>query len=190
MQQTNLALRDLPGNLLNSFKSLCKFFLSSASAPAYLAEKMPGAPPSASTSSPESSATAGHPVKRATATAFFSALALKVFPSSTTSGQPGNSSRGRNLTPSPAKSLVNSSVFFLFLVARAIFIFTKQTTIYTSRGFVKRKRGDHDKLLEEHLFIIRFIYAAPLNNGDPWLLFIYCERYPSCIHGEHSLCTQ
>ena len=98
------------------------FVTSQAFSPEYLADIIPGAPFSAYTSSPESSATAGLFVHSAIDIAFFTALPSKVSLSSSTSGQDGKSSIVRMTTSIPSRILAISSTFFLFLVAKTISI--------------------------------------------------------------------
>ena len=85
-----------------SRRSLARFSSSVASSPAKRAERMPGAPPSAAASMPESSATAGEPVAAAAARALTSAFSAKVLPSSggsSTSGGSASSSWGASSRP-------------------------------------------------------------------------------------------
>ena len=77
--------------------------------PAYREERTPGAPPSASTNRPVSSAIAGSPVASTAATALSAAFSSSVSPVSSTS-QPGRISvTGTSSTPVPARSGAISS---------------------------------------------------------------------------------
>ena len=81
---------------------------SSPCLPENLADRTPGPHRSASTSIPESSATAGHPVARAAATAFLIALASHVFPVSRTTGTRPHAASDTQRMPRTARSRVSS----------------------------------------------------------------------------------
>src|SRR6266511_843356 len=84
--QRKRARRRPGGTPASSFSNLSRFAWSVAPGPAERAECTPGAPPSASTSRPESSATAANPDQAAYARALRRALSRKVAPVSSTSG--------------------------------------------------------------------------------------------------------
>src|SRR5919106_2051095 len=77
---------------------------------------MPGWPPKAATSSPESSARVSWPLQAAITRAFLMALSRYVRPSSTTSGACEQSVSGNRSTSSPDKILWISTSFPRFLV--------------------------------------------------------------------------
>ena len=96
---------------------------SVACSPEYLAEYTPGAPPKASTHSPESSAIVIIPVYFAISKAFLAELASNVSPSSTTSGISIPSLiESISIFFTFLKIAVISSILCLFPVARNIFI--------------------------------------------------------------------
>src|SRR6516164_585466 len=82
---------------------------SSPCLPDQRAENTPGMPCSASTHSPESSATAGKPVYAAMAWALSRALSANVRPVSATSGAPGKASRPTRPSANPAASRIRDS---------------------------------------------------------------------------------
>ncbi len=86
--QTNAAPRYPSGTSASWSSSSRRLAASSPCRPAQRAEKIPGAPPSTSTASPESSAIATSPVACATARALSSEFSAKVTPVSATSGAP------------------------------------------------------------------------------------------------------
>ena len=86
--QRNRAVRLLSGMSASCLSSSALLALSLPCSPAQRADRMPGALPMTSTIRPESSATAGQPVRSATSRALMSAFSWKVTPSSTGSGNP------------------------------------------------------------------------------------------------------
>src|SRR6185437_4647450 len=76
---------------------------------------MPGAPPSAGTTSPESSASAGMPLGAAAARALSSALASKVAPVSSGSGNPSAAAPSTAMPKGDSSSAISTSFPLLWV---------------------------------------------------------------------------
>src|SRR5581483_7818386 len=116
--QTNCAPRRSSGTSDTWASTRSRLALSSPCRPAQRADSMPGMPFSASTHSPESSATDGRPVYAAIARAFSRAFSSNVAPVSATSGASGNLPRPMTSTPLDARIRASSRILPSFLVAR------------------------------------------------------------------------
>src|SRR5205823_395736 len=103
-------------------------------------EYTPGAPSSASTSRPVSSANAGRPVARHSASAFSRAFSNKVEPVSSTSGT--SAGRGTNVTDPPAMASISRALSGL-AVARTSFKRLRPS------GARRGRLGQHAALLVE-----------------------------------------
>jgi len=117
--QRKRADRAASGTACIASSNFLMFARSPAPSPAYRADRTPGAPPSASTSRPESSAIAGRPLNAAACRAFKSALSSKVSPVSSGGSIP-NSDCGTNSKPNGPSMSENSRIFPALPVASTI----------------------------------------------------------------------
>ena len=118
--QAKCAARRSAGTSASWASTSRRFASSSPWPPAQRADSTPGIPFSASTHSPESSATAGLPVCATTARAFSRAFSVNVAPVSATSGMSGYSLRSVTLTSTllAARMRRSSASFLALRVAR------------------------------------------------------------------------
>src|SRR6266851_849277 len=109
---------------------------------------IPGAPPRAGTTSPESSASAGNPLAPAAARAFNSAFSSKLAPVSSGSGRPSAAAPIVSTPNGPSSAAISSSLPGLWLAM-------------TSRSPRSRRRAITPAFLF-HLF-----FAVPHHAADP-----------------------
>src|SRR3954471_5915063 len=103
---------------------------------------MPGAPSSASTHSPESSARAAWPLPAADATALIFALAAKVVPSSIGSGRPSDPALTGRMPCGPSSALISRTLPSL----------CEATTKWLPRGNFTTKSSCQNVFLQRHQF--------------------------------------
>src|SRR6478735_7264969 len=130
-------------------------------------------PLSASTASPESSATAGWPVAAATARALSSAFSWKLRPVSATSGTSGNSSTPTRSTASPASARIRLSSTTLCALRVARTTVGRDATARSARegralerGQVGAAAGGEVEQRVEHLAVKRLGLGGALDLDE------------------------